>query len=58
MMAAPVRLADAREEIEAMTDRLHAPDFEVLDDDERAELRALAKAARGHSAAKAEEASS
>jgi len=51
-------LADAREEIEAMTDRLHAPDFEVLNDDERAELRALAKAARGHATAKAEEASS
>ncbi len=50
-------LADAREEIEAMTDRLHAPDFEVLSDDERAELRALAKAARGHASAKAKEAS-
>lgn len=41
-------LGDTREEIESMTDRLHAPDFEVLNDDERAELRVLAKAARGH----------
>ncbi len=47
-------LAEAREEIEAMTDRLHAPDFEVLTDDERAELRALAKAARAHATARAE----
>ena len=41
-------LADAREEIEALTDRLHAPDFEVLTPDERAEVRELAKAARFH----------
>ncbi len=41
-------LADAREAIEAATDQLHGPDFEVLTDDERAELRNLAKAARGH----------
>lgn len=41
-------LADARAEIEDATDRLHAPDFEVLTADERAELRALAKAARVH----------
>jgi hypothetical protein len=50
-------LGDPREEIEAMTDRLHAPDFEVLTDDERAELRALAKAARGHASATGQEAS-
>ncbi len=41
-------LGDARDEIEALTDRLHAPDFECLTDDERAELRELAKAARAH----------
>lgn len=41
-------LADAREQIESMTDQLHAPDFESLTDDERAELRELAKAARAH----------
>ena len=41
-------LADARNEIEALTDRLHAPDFEVLTPDERGELRDLAKAARAH----------
>ena len=41
-------LADAREEIEALTDQLHARDLEVLADDERAALRALAKAARAH----------
>ncbi|MFW2333897.1 SCO6745 family protein [Ilumatobacter sp.] len=39
-------LVDARAEIEDATDRLHAPDFEVLTPDERAELRVLAKAAR------------
>lgn len=49
-------LAEAREEIEAMTDRLHAPDFDVLTEDERDELRELAKAARVASTAKAEEA--
>lgn len=49
-------LGEARQEIEAMTDRLHAPDFDVLTDDERAELRGLAKAARGHATAKAESA--
>jgi len=32
--------------IEAATDQLYAPDFEVLTDDERAELWVLAKAAR------------
>ena len=41
-------LADAREEIEALTDRLHGADLDVLSDDERAELRSLAKAARAH----------
>ncbi|MEM7337011.1 MAG: hypothetical protein AAF467_00110 [Actinomycetota bacterium] len=41
-------LADAREGIEAMTDQLHATDLDVLSDDERAELRTLAKEARGH----------
>ncbi len=44
-------LADAREQIESATDRLHAPDFAVLTDDERAELRALAKEARAHATA-------
>ena len=39
-------LAAARDEIENATDRLHAPDFDVLSDGERAELRDLAKAAR------------
>ena len=41
-------LAEERDAIESHTDRLHAPDFETLTDDERAELRELAKAARGH----------
>jgi hypothetical protein len=41
-------LTDQRDEIESHTDRLHAPDFDVLTDDERAELRVLAKAARAH----------
>jgi hypothetical protein len=41
-------LDEARNEIEAVTDRLHAVDFEVLTPDERAELRDLAKAARAH----------
>ena len=45
-------LAEAREEIEALTDRLHAPDFEVLTAEERAELRELAKAARAHATAR------
>lgn len=40
--------ADARNNIEAATDRLHAPDFEVLTPDERSELRVLAKGARAH----------
>ena len=41
-------LADARDEIESLTDKLHAPDFECLAPDERAEVRELAKAARFH----------
>ncbi|MEM7093808.1 MAG: hypothetical protein AAF567_12460 [Actinomycetota bacterium] len=41
-------LADSRDAIEGVTDQLHARDFEHLTDDERAELRALAKAARAH----------
>ena len=41
-------LAEAREEAEAVTDRLHAADLDVLTDDERADLRTLAKAARAH----------
>ncbi len=41
-------LAERREEAEALTDRLHAADLEVLTDDERSELRELAKAARVH----------
>lgn len=44
-------LAQARDEIESATDRLHAPDFECLTPDERGELRELAKAARAHAAA-------
>ena len=41
-------LAERRDEIESTTDRLHARDFEVLGEDERAELRLLAKAALAH----------
>ncbi len=41
-------LADARSNVEAATDALHAPDFEVLNPEERAELRNLAKAATAH----------
>ncbi|MEM8923201.1 MAG: hypothetical protein AAGD35_06835 [Actinomycetota bacterium] len=44
-------LAEQREEIEAATDRLHAVDLDVLTDDERAELRALGKAARAFASA-------
>ena len=51
-------LGDAREEIEATTDRLHAPDFDVLSADERAELRELAKVARAHASARGDAASS
>ena len=41
-------LAEERDAIEAHTDQLHAPDFDVLDDGERQELRDLAKAARAY----------
>ncbi len=41
-------LAEARSNIESATDQLHARDFEHLTDDERQELRDLAKAARAH----------
>ncbi len=44
------QLGDIREEIEAHTDRLHARDLDALNDDGRAELRELAKAARAHTA--------
>ncbi len=44
-------LAEQREQVEAATDQMHAPDFEVLTEDERAELRELAKAARGFAGA-------
>lgn len=46
-------LADAREAIETETDRLHAADLDVLTDEERADLRELAKAARAHQKQKA-----
>lgn len=41
-------LGDAREAAESVTDQLHAADLDVLTDDERSDLRALAKAARAH----------
>lgn len=41
-------LTEAREAVEAATDRLHAVDLDVLTGDERADLRSLAKAARAH----------
>ncbi len=44
-------LAEARDGIESMTDRLHAVDFEVLTEDERGELRSLAKEARANATA-------
>ena len=47
-------LESARDEIETLTDRLHAPDFECLNDDERAEVRDLSKAARMHATERAE----
>jgi len=49
-------LVELRTEIESTTDRLHAADFEVLSDDERAELRDLAKAARAHASARGDDA--
>lgn len=39
-------MTDERNEVEALANRLHAHDFEVLTDDERAEFRALSKGAR------------
>ena len=47
-------LDSARDEIETLTDRLHAPDFECLSDEERAEVRDLSKAARSHATERAE----
>lgn len=44
-----------RAEIEAHANRLHATDFEVLTDDERAEFRELARGARNHATAKMNE---
>lgn len=44
--------AEARHEIEGVANELHAADFEVLSDDERAEFRQLAKAARDHAGTK------
>ena len=41
-------MAEARNEVEAHANLLHADDFDVLTDDERAEFRQLAKAARDH----------
>jgi hypothetical protein len=41
-------MAEARNEIEALANQLHAADFEVLTDAERAEFRQLAKAARDY----------
>lgn len=43
--------ADARKTIEAASNRVHAPDFEVLDDGEREELVELATTARDHAVA-------
>ncbi|MCP3989609.1 MAG: hypothetical protein GY724_11080 [Actinomycetia bacterium] len=42
------QLGAQREAIEAHTDKLHAPDLDVLDDSELSELRQLAKEARAH----------
>lgn len=47
-------LDSARDEIEGLTDQLHAPDFDCLNDDERAEVRDLSKAARAHATERAE----
>jgi hypothetical protein len=41
-------LTGQRDEVERHTDRLHAADLDILSDDERGELRDLAKAARAH----------
>ena len=45
-------MTDARNAIEAEANRLHAADFEVLSDDERAEFKDLAKAARNYAGTK------
>ena len=45
-------LSDARDEIEATANQLHAADFETFTDDERDEFRELAKAARNHAGAR------
>ena len=44
-------MRDARDEIESVSNRLHSVDFEVLTEDERDELVALAKGARNHAMA-------
>lgn len=44
--------AEARKTIEATANTLHAPDFDPLTDDERAEFRTLAKAALAHASSK------
>ena len=41
-------LAEVRDAAESLTDQLHALDLDVLTDDELADLRTLAKAARAH----------
>ena len=51
-------MADARNEIEGKANQLHAPDFDVLNDEERAEFRQLAKAARDYAGTKMTAASS
>ncbi len=43
--------AEARKEIEAVSNTLHAPDFDTLSDDARDEFRTLAKAALAHASA-------
>ena len=45
-------MKDARDEIESNSNRLHAADFAALDDNERDELVALAKAARDYAGSK------
>ncbi len=44
-------MREMRDEIEAMSNRLHSADFESLTDDEREEFVALAKGARNHAMA-------
>lgn len=44
-------MTDARQAIEDTTNTMHAADFDVLTDDERVEIRDLAKAARAHASA-------